>query len=105
MTEPDEIISDGTRTVSRPGIKRERPEDEEPARRVAQRIEHVQEEEVEEEEISDESMRKIVIEDLRIDDEISLGRALKRLDKYLLGKDQPRFVCWEKQRGILPSYG
>ena len=47
MTKPDDIISDGMSlwTVSPRDIKREQPEDKEPARRVAQRTEPVQEEE------------------------------------------------------------
>jgi chromosome segregation and condensation protein ScpB len=98
MINPDDIISEGTRIVSPPRIKRERSDDEEPARRVAQRTEE------EAEEISDEFMRKIVLEDLWSDDEETLDQTMKRLVKYM-DKADSRVRCVEKQNAFFEVGG
>jgi hypothetical protein len=84
----EEIKSQGTRTVSPPGVNHERSHDEESTRRVAQRTEpDTPQEPDEEENITEEVMINIVTEDLRSDNEEMLERVLLTLKTYLYGKD------------------
>jgi hypothetical protein len=78
MTEPENIQSQDTRTVTPAGIKRKRPEDENGSglqQRVTQRTES--------EHDFNESMVRIVVEDLRSNDKTILERAMGKLRKFL----------------------
>jgi hypothetical protein len=90
MTTHEETKSEGTRTVSPPIIKRERFEDEEPERRVAQRLETDQESNEKSEEISEEAMVKIVIYDLLSNDEGILEQAMYRLGENVYDVDDEK---------------
>ena len=87
MSKPEEPESEETRTVSPPHIKRERSEDEEPIRRVTQRTETTQEEV---EENAEAMMIKMVLEDLRSNDERTLEQALGQIGEYLYDEDKEK---------------
>jgi hypothetical protein len=98
MSTPKETTSEETRTVSPSCVKRERVEDDEATRRVAQRTETAQEtEETEEEleEISEKTMIKIVMNDLWSNNERTRELAMKQLVKYLYEEDDEKMA--EKQ--------
>jgi hypothetical protein len=85
------------KTVSPPPVKRKRSDDEEPARRVAQRIEPA-------EKLSEEEpMVKIVLEDLWSKDERTLEEAMEWLAKSLRDKDDARLA--EKQKAFIQIGG
>ena len=89
MSKPEEPESEETRTVSPPHIKRERSEDKESIRRVAQRTETTQEEV---EENAKAMMIKMVLEDLRSNDERTLEQALEQIARYLYHEDNEKVI-------------